>query len=157
MTKFTRWLNRVSINQRFYFAYGSNMNKEQMYIRCPQSKAVAVAKFPGHKFLINSRGVATIIPNKLFSVYGIIWVLSHDDEANLDFHENVKKEIYYKKNINVEIENQQISSLTYIANDIISGIPREGYLEKVIKGAQLFKAHQEWFQELKSWSIKNKN
>ena len=153
MTDLTRWFEDVSSDQELYFAYGSNMNKAQMSIRCPRSKPLAIARFSGHRFLINSRGVATVIPDRNYSVYGVIWRLSDGDEDALDYYEGIKDEIYYKKIISVQVANDQISTLTYIANDAVQGIPRAGYLEKVIAGAQSFNAHEEWFRELRSWSI----
>jgi len=153
MTDLTQWFGEVSRGQELYFAYGSNMNKDQMNARCPRSKALAIAKLSEHRFLINSRGVATVIPCSEHFVYGIIWLLSHGDEDTLDYYEGIKDEIYYKKIISVQVANDQISTLTYIANDAVQGIPRAGYLEKVIAGAQSFNAHEEWFRELKSWSI----
>lgn len=153
MTDFTQWIGEVSRGQVLYFAYGSNMNKDQMNARCPQSKALAIAKLSEYRFLINSRGVATVIPCSEHFVYGIIWVLSHGDEDTLDYYEGVKDKIYYKKEINVKVANDKVPTLIYIATDMVQGTPRTGYLETVIEGAQSFSAHQEWLRELKSWSI----
>jgi len=157
MTKYTRWFDKIPFNKKLYFAYGSNMNKEQMCFRCPKSQAVATAQLPGYRFLINSRGVATIIPDNNLSVYGILWVLSAVDEATLDFYEGVKEKIYFKRDIKVKVANNEMTTLTYIANEMAPGVPREGYLERVIEGAQSFQAHQEWLQELESWSFSDIN
>ena len=153
MTGFTRWFGEASSDSKLYFAYGSNMNRDQMNTRCPQARALAIAKFSEQRFLINSRGVATVVPEQGCSVYGIIWLLSHGDEASLDCYEGVKDEIYYKKIISVKVANDSIPTLTYIASDIVQGTPREGYLETIMEGAQSFNAHQGWFRELKSWSV----
>ena len=45
-----------------YFAYGSNMNNEQMKHRCPTAVPNGVAKLLKHRFLINTRGVASVEP-----------------------------------------------------------------------------------------------
>ncbi len=153
MTCFTQWFGEVSQGGKLYFAYGSNMNKDQMNARCPRSKALAIAELSEHRFLINSRGVATVIPYSEHSVYGIIWLLSDGDEDNLDYYEGVKDKIYYKKQINVSVVNDKIPTLIYIAKDIVEGTARAGYLETVIEGAQSFSAHQEWLRELKSWFV----
>jgi len=56
------WLNKPEENVRFYFAYGSNINQEQMAFRCNDALPVAIAYVRNFRFVINSMGVATIIP-----------------------------------------------------------------------------------------------
>lgn len=51
--------NRVEI---LYFAYGSNLSTRQMLDRCPQSTCIGLARLPGWKWIINSRGYANIVP-----------------------------------------------------------------------------------------------
>ena len=152
ITGFTGWFGKPPRAGRLYFAYGSNMNEDQMNTRCPKSKALAIGTLSKHKFLINSRGVATVIPDENHSVFGVIWLLSPGDEISLDYYEGVKEKVYYKKSIRVRVLNDQFPALIYIANDVVSGVPRQGYLEKVIEGAQTFNANQEWVQELRNWS-----
>ena len=45
----------------FYFAYGSNMNQEQMKNRCLKSRPLGKVSLLGYRFIINSKGVATRI------------------------------------------------------------------------------------------------
>jgi len=46
-----------------YFAYGSNMWRHQMAVqRCPGAEFSGVGLLRGWRFLINARGVATIVP-----------------------------------------------------------------------------------------------
>ncbi len=152
MTGTTHWFGKPSRSGRLYFAYGSNMNEDQMSARCPKSKALAIGSLSKHKFLINSRGVATVVPNENHAVLGIIWLLSPGDEDSLDYYEGLKKKLYYKKSIIVRVLNDEFPALIYMANNVVSGVPRQGYLETVIEGAQRFNASQEWVQELRSWS-----
>ena len=55
-----------------YFAYGSNMDQEQMRQRCPEAAFVGTASLPGYMFIINERGVATVIPKADASVPGVV-------------------------------------------------------------------------------------
>ena len=48
----------------FYFAYGSNLNQTQMTKRCPGSRPLYFAELEDMKFVINARGVATVVPEK---------------------------------------------------------------------------------------------
>ena len=45
-----------------YFAYGSNMDKIQMDKRCPGAVPLAICKKLNYRTILNTRGVATIIP-----------------------------------------------------------------------------------------------
>ena len=52
-----------------YFAYGSNMNLEQMAVRCPGARMVDLVRKTGWRYLINQRGYVTSIddPDKVSS------------------------------------------------------------------------------------------
>ena len=152
MTKFTHWIRDFSSAKKLYFAYGSNMNRPQMNFRCKRSHAVAIAKLPSWKFLINSRGVATVVPKNGKVAYGVVWAISRDNERSLDYYEGVREKIYSKSEVEILIEEKKISTLIYIAENQSPGVPRKGYLETVIDGAKSFNAHKDWLAELKSWA-----
>ena len=135
----------------FYFAYGSNMNIEQMNFRCPNSRTLGKISILGYQFIINSRGVATIIPRYYSTVNGVLWSINLKNELNLDYYEGIKKKIYFKKYFYIPFLNQKILILVYIAFNQIIGIPKKGYLEKVIDGAKSFKAEKKWINELENW------
>ena len=53
------------INQtEYYFGYGSNLSKEQMAIRCPESNYFSSGKLLDYSWLINARGYASIKPSQ---------------------------------------------------------------------------------------------
>ena len=74
-----------------YFAYGSNLNHEQMSIRCRDSRYIKSAFLEGYKlsFCAASRdyGVANIVQKKGSKVPGGIWEISESDEKELDIYE----------------------------------------------------------------------
>ena len=49
----------------FYFGYGSNMRKDQMIQRCPQSKFIGIGCLDGWRWQINERGYANVVENML--------------------------------------------------------------------------------------------
>ena len=57
----------IPIDSKLYFAYGSNMNDEQMEFRCPDAEAVGTVCLEGYRlaFLSNGtgRGVSNILPD----------------------------------------------------------------------------------------------
>jgi len=44
---------------KLYFAYGSNMDKDQMANRCPESNFAGTALLKDYRFIINRRGIPT--------------------------------------------------------------------------------------------------
>ena len=149
--KKTKWLTSERKHPKLYFAYGSNMNQKQMNYRCPEAFPVAIGRLPRFKFLINSSGVASIIESELDDTLGVIWQISQTNEKTLDRYEGVAKSIYKKIILTADVEDDKVSCLCYQALNNKYGIPREGYLEKVIEGAKSFSLDREWIDQLNSW------
>jgi gamma-glutamylcyclotransferase (GGCT)/AIG2-like uncharacterized protein YtfP len=125
---------------QYYFGYGSNLSKEQMAIRCPESKYYASGTLSGYSWLINTRGYASIKPSDSNFVLGEIFTLSQQDVDYLDIYESVEEGMYLKSNLSVETSKGTIDCLVYIASDSTPGIPQDEYIERInlgIKSANL--------------------
>lgn len=133
-----------------YFAYGSNMDCEQMAVRCPQSRVLGKGILPAYRFRIDGRGYATVDEDLSGSVQGIVWALSQEDEKNLDRYEGVPR--YYTKQI-VQVEHGEIREpmLIYVSTNRLKGKPRTGYLERILLAAQAHGFLETYVEELKSW------
>lgn len=131
-----------------YFAYGSNMSRSQMAIRCPRSQPRGVALLRGWRFLINRRGFATIVPDSASFVYGILWDVPADDLRSLDEKEGVKFGTYRRDEVDLDVAGERLAAQTYIARDDVSGEPMPGYLERVIEGAREFRLPGAYITEL---------
>ena len=74
-----------------YFAYGSNLNHEQMQERCKDSKYIKNVFLEGYKLsfcaISRSYGVANIVKKSGSKVPGGIWEISINDEKELDYYE----------------------------------------------------------------------
>ena len=138
---------------KLYFAYGSNMDESQMAHRCPTAKLVGKARLNGYKFIINSRGVASIIKNADNFVEGIMWSVFPEDEKALDRYEGISSNFYFKTEITVESlqTGEQSATIVYIASDNSFGLPRPGYQEKIIRAAEEFKFNTKYSVELRAW------
>ena len=124
----------------YYFGYGSNLSKEQMAIRCPESKFYASGTLSGYSWLINARGYASITPSESEFVLGEVFTLSQQDIDYLDIYESVEEGMYLKSNLSIETSKGTIDCLVYIASDSTPGIPKEEYIERInlgIKSANL--------------------
>jgi hypothetical protein len=125
--------------------------------RCPCAVFIDTALLVNYKFIINSRGVATIIPRKSNKVYGVLWEITSEDEKILDNYEGVKYGTYYKEILNVPTSKQEFFlSLLYIATDIIRGYPRASYMEVILTSAIDHGFPDYYIKELRSWLNINK-
>ncbi len=138
---------------RLYFAYGSNMDMEQMKKRCRGHELVAIAQLDGYQFRINGRGVATIVPHSGAVVHGVVWSISSGDEARLDRYEGVANGVYSKQTVQVTRSNgQRAEALVYVAADSSKGGSWNEYLNKIIKAAKQQGLPKEYIRELEEWT-----
>jgi gamma-glutamylcyclotransferase len=126
----------------YYFAYGSNMNWQQMQRRCPSSRFVHVARLPDYRFGItrHSRlrncGTANIYPVSGDEVWGIIYEVSDADLTVLDsFEDGYRREILSFHP--VKDGTQPLDALVYMA-DIDQNVPRPNpeYRRLIVEGAK---------------------
>lgn len=138
--------------KRAYFAYGSNMNPRQMRERCPGAEPVGIAHLSGYRFVINTRGVATIAAEEGRTVIGVVWLINEDHERTLDRCEGVAEGWYYRDSVLVQTELEEVEALVYIDPEADHGKPYEGYLERILEGAAHFALPDDYIEQLKSWA-----
>ena len=93
------------MEDRYYFAYGSNMNLEQMKYRCPAAEVVENVRLENYRLAFRGRapgnGVATVLPEKGSCVEGVLWKITEACEKSLDFYEGFPS-FYGKESIRVK-------------------------------------------------------
>ena len=142
----------TNASKRYYFAYGSNMDQAQMNQICPRAVLVGIAKLQGYRFIINTRGVATVVPERSSEVCGIPWIITKVDEQALDKHEGVKWGTYTKRMVHIEMATERSArALTYIASDSTLSSPRDNYMEKLVAAAEQYGLPDKYVEELRSW------
>jgi gamma-glutamylcyclotransferase (GGCT)/AIG2-like uncharacterized protein YtfP len=78
----------------YYFAYASNMNRQQMAGRCPEAKSKVVATLPNFQLIftgysrLRKGAVATIRGSQGDKVIGALYEISEAGLRKLDKHEN---------------------------------------------------------------------
>ncbi len=127
------------------------MSSKQMAERCPGSTAAGLATLPDFRFLINERGVATVIPEADAIVHGVVWSTTDEHIASLDGFEGLAKGNYVRETIEVETDDGPVDALVYLACHQTPGPPRVGYLETVLGGARAFGVPADYIAELASW------
>ncbi len=139
--------------QRLYFAYGSNMEQEQMNRRCRSHQLAGNARLDGYRFRINGRGVATIVPEDGAVVHGLAWSISRQDEAGLDVCEGVAGGLYRKEHVEIILaDGDRAMALVYVASDSSKGKFWSEYVNRIIKAAKVRGLPPEYIQELKTWT-----
>lgn len=138
-----------------YFAYGSNMDLEQMKARCPSKyNLLGVGELKGWKFFINSRKVANITQRKNSRVYGLLFEISKNCLETLDICEGYKRhpKIYDRQKLTIQYEDKKKRAWVYIdGNSTKLGKPWPNYLEKIVKAAENSKFPKEYIKHLKSF------
>lgn len=123
----------------YYFAYGSNMDIDQMRRRCPNAKCVDTAVLHDWKFALDEVGYATVCPAAGMEVPGLLWMLLDTDEAALDCYEGVGSGCYQKARVTVTARRipQHVEALVYISlrgeND---GARVPGYMGTITQAAK---------------------
>jgi cation transport regulator ChaC len=127
------------MDAHLYFAYGSNMDVDQMSSRCPKALFAGKAILPGFEFELDSAGIATVMEKKGSKVHGALWLIAASDESALDGYEGVASECYRKTRLPiVDADGNTMPSLVYISNRATHDgtTYRTGYMDKIIKSAK---------------------
>lgn len=139
------------MKRRYYIAYGSNLNVNQMLQRCPDAVMVGASSIEDYKltFRGNSRsGVANIEPCAGERVPVGIWAVSQDDELALDWYEGYPF-LYTKQFFHIKVRGRVIEAMAYVmtpghrieepSRRYLDTI-REGYADFGFKAAPLLEA-----------------
>lgn len=138
---------------RWYFAYGSNMHTPQMLARCPGTELVGTAELTGWHFAISNRGVATVMPDQHGVVFGAVWGVTGAHLAELDRCEGVHLGLYERSTVTITWTSgpsagTPTAAEIYIESSSEPGLPRAGYLERVLAGAAALDLPQAYLHEL---------
>ena len=135
------------MKKRYYIAYGSNLNKEQMKRRCPGSKCTGISILEDWKLMFKGSKTGsylTIEKSKGDIVPVGIWSVTNEDEQKLDMYEGYPT-FYYKKDLKVNLINtngkkkESISCFVYIMQeDRPYGMPFDGYIKTCTDGYRDF-------------------
>jgi gamma-glutamylcyclotransferase (GGCT)/AIG2-like uncharacterized protein YtfP len=148
-------INQIqNTNQELYFAYGSNMNTDQMKERCGNGfKAVGPAQLNNYEFGFDKNGYANIRPKQGEYVWGFIWEIETSCIKSLDQYENYPN-TYNRENVSVTKNGQNLNVFVYIQSaEKFGGAPLGDYLNnKIIPGAKENKLPQEWIRKLEQYN-----
>lgn len=117
-----------------YFAYGSNLWRQQMTTRCPGHIRICTGRLNGWRWIITTRGYASLLESDGDYVLGIVFELSDADVMKLDHFEGVADGNYRKEMICVDVSGQKLTCMVYIDAVSEEGKPIEEYVVRINSG-----------------------
>ena len=138
----------------YYFAYGSNLDPEQMSQRCPGHTVVGLAELREHRltFPLTSHdwggGVASVGVAHAQSVWGVVFELTDAHAAALDRYEHFvgpgdQHNLYDRETASVELTRaddgsfpRRLRAMLYLARSANPAPPSRRYLEAIVRGAR---------------------
>lgn len=128
--------------KKYYLAYGSNLNLEQMRYRCPTAKVVGTAIIKDYELLFKgSKTGAYLTIEKCEGEYVPVgvWEVTPEDEVRLDRYEGYPS-FYYKTEMTVSLKlpsgkHRKVNAFVYIMHeDRTLGIPSPYYVRTCLNG-----------------------
>ena len=144
------------------FAYGSNMNWNQMRERCPSSRFVGIAVLRNYKLAFTREsvnrgcGVADVIKEGGAQVWGVVYEVADLDVGKLDTKEGFRpggdKNSYYRLECLVFLDGEDQRPLTVSAYfgdpQPNPPLPDAAYKNLILAGARHWHLPEEYFREL---------
>ena len=125
---------------RLYFAYGSNINLDQMAYRCPDAEVVGPVTLEGYELTFRGRadgsGVANIEPKEDSVVPGLLWRITPKCEAALDRYEGAPR-LYVQQDVTVrDGKGKEYRVMAYIMTDLFRepALPSPFYFDGIRDG-----------------------
>lgn len=131
------------MEKRYYIAYGSNLNVQQMRMRCPSARIIGTSVLEDHKLLFkgSKTGSYLTVEKKPGSSVPVgVWEVTPADEKTLDRYEGFPN-FYYKKELTLPVKgirtgkNRKRRVFVYIMYENRPiGIPSISYMQTCIQG-----------------------
>jgi gamma-glutamylcyclotransferase (GGCT)/AIG2-like uncharacterized protein YtfP len=136
---------------RYYFSFGSNMNRAHMASLCHGAEALGPARLDHHQFFIAHAGYASVASKRGAAVHGVLWKVTAAHFAKLDAYESVPEGLYREALIPVHHGERLLRALAYIASDPHPGRPKPRYQEGVVAAAREWKLPEAYVRELETF------
>lgn len=137
-----------------YFAYGSNMDLALMKQRCPASELIDIGKLIGYRLDFThyssgwESGVADIVSDNEYEVWGLVYQLSKSDLDSLDRHEGYPD--IYNRFKTVIITRNNIKANVWVYSVVTKGNfkPTKAYLDIIKTSASIYQFPSNYIEYL---------
>lgn len=153
-----------------YFAYGSNLNPEQMNKRCPSNKFKCVALLPGFRIAFTrysgywEGGVADVMEDESSpGVWGVVYDITEGDLERLDVREGYRGDgmdnDYERCGTNVFVDGDDAHALGVLLYVVAKKseeehLPSAKYMHQIISGAEHWGLPEEYLGLLKGLQVR---
>ena len=141
-----------------YFAYGSNLDWNQMRKRCPSAKFCGMAVLRGHRLAFTrlSRkrgcGAADVIPAAGSNVWGVVYEITEREVEFLDKSEGYRPgretNSYIRKECQVAMEGDDDSPMAVVSyfahRENNPPLPNQEYKVQILGGARFWHLPEEY-------------
>jgi len=137
----------------YYFSYDENMDQATMALTCEKAIPVGTAVLDGFKFVMNSDGFASIVPEAGGRVIGVLWKVDAFAELALNRVMGVTADRAGSLNLNVRTgRNSGVRALVYLPKNTKPSLCREVALNRILAGARDFYLPSAYIDYLESWN-----
>lgn len=131
-----------------YFAYASNLSKNHMLSRCPESKPIKKVILRDYSLVFNQ--LADIIPQENGLVLGAMYVVSKQEIEELDKLEGYP-DLYDRKIVEVEDEKgNKYDAVAYTMVEKDFELPPDHYYEILLEGYEDWDIPKEHLERAKN-------
>jgi gamma-glutamylcyclotransferase len=132
-------------HETWYFAYGSNLSKQQMLRRTgsvPESQRARLLNYrlAFRKVLGGSDVFATIVPSQGAMVRGVVYRCDSHAMDQLDQFEGVAENCYRREWVSAtsDATNEIVRCIAYIGESFAleDAVPDDNYLDRILTGAR---------------------
>lgn len=137
----------MTMDKRYYIAYGSNLNVHQMHWRCPGARIIGTSVLQNYRLMFKGSKTGsylTVEPEQGCKVPVAVWEVTAEDELALDRYEGYPT-FYYKAELKLDIKGIRTGRIrkrrvfVYIMHeDRQFGIPSDSYLSVCTQGYRFF-------------------
>jgi gamma-glutamylcyclotransferase (GGCT)/AIG2-like uncharacterized protein YtfP len=151
-----------------YFAYGSNLDYQQMRARCPGHRVVGLASLQDYRlgFPLYSGewggGVAGLVRAHGQKVWGVVYELTESGLDELDRHEGWRgagdqHNVYDREVVTVDLVRpddgsvpRRVRAHTYFPRAFNPSPPSRRYLDTVLRGARHHRLPEDYVERLRA-------
>lgn len=128
--------------KKYYLAYGSNLNLEQMALRCPDAIPIGTINLKNYRLIYkgitDGHAYLTIEKCEGYTVPLGVYKVSYLDILSLDSYEGYPT-FYSKYYFNIKLDNKNIKALIYIMNESFNyHLPTKKYISTCTEGYEDF-------------------
>ncbi len=145
-----------------YFAYGSNLNWEQIKSRCPSVRFIGPAVLPDHRLAFTRKsqfrgcGVADAVPHPGSIVWGVVYEIAAEEVAHLDAAEGFQPgrphNAYIRSTCQVFLNGNNATPLTvaiyFACRQENPPPPNQQYKDLILQGARYWGLPEDYIKEV---------